>query len=243
MMLPRFLQTLFKQSGISAESPDQAQYDDRLGLSRIKNLLPASTQALMAPAALEVETSPFLKHFGPLHLALAELIWDNRVEIREAGQRRIFHISSALGLVAVLNLSEQILQMRSSPVVASGVMQGGTLTLRLMPASASMLDTRSAQGFTHASLAALLWHYGQCEPEALKNMPKLGSQILSVRRLPPVDPSSLLLRHLNLVHSLSHQPTDFTQLVQRQDKDEAPFLCADLTSLYLTGCLSLRGRA
>jgi hypothetical protein len=173
------------------------------------------------------------------YCALAELIWESREEIQHAGKRRVFHISTAKGLLAVLSPDHQLIQILNLDVAIEEGMPEPML-LRRMPASASMLNISESIAFSELSVATLFWLYGQSAPDAVKKLPALDDQLLHVRRFPRIDPALLDHRHFKLIHLLSQQLTNFAALQSQMPPEDAPFLCADLASLYMTGSISLQ---
>ncbi len=171
--------------------------------------------------------------------ALAELIWENREEISRAGRHRLFHISTAKGLLAVLSPDHQLLQILDLDMAIKQGMPE-PLQLRQMPASASMLNISESIAFSELSVATLFWLYGQSAPQAVKTLPALDDQLLHVRRFPRIDPSLLDHRHFKLIHHLSQQAVNFANLQSQIAPEDAPFLCADLASLYMTGSITLQ---
>jgi hypothetical protein len=175
--------------------------------------------------------------FGMAHLAVAELLWEQRASIFQ--QERLVHISNASGLIAVCDPRKRIVQLRPHVTAMGQLLDGSQLQLRTMPSAASLLDTQAAQSFTAVSVPDLLWHYGQRAAHAVHSLGDLAQKSLRVRRFPPVEPAALLMRHLALIHILCQNAMPFSRLQHECDDEDAPYLCADLASLHLTGALAI----
>ncbi len=188
--------------------------------------------------ALPVRSAAFAG-FGTLHLALAEILWEQREDMLAQGDR-IVHLSSAAGLVAVYSQAQRIVQIRTLSTALGQMADADELSLRIMPTSASLLEGAVAQAFSPVPLAALMWHYGQSAVQALDHIPALQQQMLHVRRFPALEPEALHLRHLRLIHILSRENLNFEQLLPLLPEDERLLICPDLTSLFLTGTLRLK---
>jgi hypothetical protein len=186
-----------------------------------------------APAA------PFVA-FGALHHTVAEILLERSEEIRQQGGQRVMHMAGTAGLLAVYSPAQRIVQLRTAPTAFGQIAQTHQLVVRMMPLSASLLEGAAAQGFHTVSLAALMWHFGQTAVQALDHLPDLQQQVLRIRRFPSLEPASLLLRQLQLVHLLSQGSHHFESLLGELSEDQRFHVCPDLTSLYLTGALSMK---
>ncbi len=155
------------------------------------------------------------KSYGSIHLCVAEILWDQRESLKSQSGSRVVHVSSPAGLVAVYSPHQRIVQLRASPTALSQIAHAQTLSLRVMPESARLLEGQAQQGFSATSLAALLWHWGQSEARALQAIPSLGKYLLSMRRFPSMPPSGMLERHFRLIHILSQSRLRFVSAVNR----------------------------
>lgn len=183
--------------------------------------------------------SEVFKYYGSLHLAVAEILWEQRDDIRSHGAHRVVHLSSATGLVAVYSMKQRSVQLRMQSTALSQVAHAGALSLRMLPSSADALKGDIAKDFQTVSLTSLLWHYAQCAPLALEQMPRLQKQWLILRQFPALSPASLQLRHLSLIHRLSRESLSFEQLQANCPPEDAVWLCPDVAALYFTGALRL----
>jgi hypothetical protein len=107
-----------------------------------------------------------------------------------------------------------------------------------LPSSARPLEAEAASQFEHTTVHMLLWYYGQVMPEAVQDIPHtLFKAGMLLRKLPLVAPNALAVRHLQLIHLFSSGATHLQTLLDLLSPEAKPFVCADLASLYLTGCL------
>jgi hypothetical protein len=168
--------------------------------------------------------------WGELHLAVAELIWEQRSETRPNEAKRLLHIShAALGLLAVHCPEMRLVQVRSHPSAFKLDELRAQMSVRVMPMSAKLLEGPAAQDFQTLPLTLLMWHYGQTSAVALAHMPSLSDRWLYLRRFPALAPNML-----------SREPVRFEDLLNSLPPEERNFLCPDLTSLYFTGALLLQ---
>ncbi len=192
-----------------------------------------------------IPTAPFAS-YGSLHLAVADLLLERGDELRQQSGQRIVHISSAVagagaaGLLAVYSPAQRVVQVRMQSTAMGNIVQAQQLVMRVMPASAQPLEGVAALGFETVPLAGIFWHYGQSAVQALGYVPDLQQHILRIRRFPPLEPASLLLRHLRLLHLLGQGNYSFESLLPTLSQEQLATLCPDLASLYLTGALSLK---
>lgn len=175
--------------------------------------------------------------FGALHVAVAELLYERHDELAALGDRRVVHIDNAAGLLAVYSPSMRLVQLRAHNTALAQIARGSVLNVRVMPGSAGLLDGAAVQGFQTWPVAALFWHFGQASLSAMDHLPKFAQQRLYAKRFPALDPSTLLLRQLHLIHVLSHHEPSFEQLLPLLREDGRAFVCPDLASLHLTGTL------
>jgi hypothetical protein len=207
--------------------------------------LSAWEQALAQYRATSVQrTAPppasLFQAYGPIHLSVAELLWDQRESLKNQGGSRVIHVSSPAGLVAVFSPHRRLVQIRTPPTALSQIANAQALSLRVMPESADVLEGHAQQGFSATPLAALLWYWGQHEIRALQAIPSLGQHLLSMRRFPNMPPSGMLERHLRLIHILSQSSLHFDRLLVELEPSDTHFVCPDLASLYMTGSLALK---
>jgi hypothetical protein len=186
--------------------------------------------------------SKAFKNFGSLHVAVAEVLWDQRDELRALDAPRVVHLSSSAGLVAVYSMALRSVQVRMHNTALAQLARVSGLSLRIMPGSAGLLEGSTANDFQAHSLASLLWHYAQSAPQALAQMPRLRQQMLSIRRFPQLEPASLQLRHLRLIHRLSRESLRFEALQISLPPEDAALICPDLAALYFTGALRLKAQ-
>jgi hypothetical protein len=181
----------------------------------------------------------YFSGFGALHVAVAELLYERNEELNALGERRVVHIDNAAGLLAAYSPSQRVVQLRAHNTALAQIARGSVLNVRVMPGSAGLLDGAASQGFQAWPVTALFWHFGQASVSALDHLPKLSQQRLQIRRFPALEPPTLLLRQLHLIHVLSHHEPSFEQLMPLLHEDDRAFVCPDLASLYLTGTLRL----
>jgi hypothetical protein len=207
--------------------------------------LSAWEQALAQYSAPSVQRtalpqSRLFQAYGPIHLSVAELLWDQCASLKNQGGSRVIHVSSPAGLVAVFSPHRRVVQIRTPPTALSQIAHAQALSLRVMPESAGVLEGQAKQGFSTTPLAALLWYWGQYEIRALQAIPSMGQHLLSMRRFPNMPPSGMLERHLRLIHILSQSCLRFDRLLDELEPADAHFVCPDLASLYMTGSLALK---
>lgn len=190
-------------------------------------------------SASPIKAAPFAA-FGSLHVAVADMLHERGDEMRQQGEQRIVHIAGAAGLLAVYSPKQRLVQLRTQQTALGQLVQTHELVMRVMPASAQPLEGAAARGFQAVPLAALMWYFGQSAVRSLLYLPDLKQQILRIRRFPPLEPASLQLRHLRLIHVLSQGSYSFESLQAALSQEQIAMLCPDLASLYFTGALSLK---
>ena len=169
--------------------------------------------------------------YDAVHAMIGGLIWSERKYI----QKNIVHIVSRNGdVVAAVYPGQHTVAVRKRP---AGVTPG-MLSIKALPASAQPFESDEANNFDTTTVQMLLWYYGQVVPEAVENIPNelLRGKIL-LRKLPLVAPNALSMRHLHLIHLFSGGPFSVPALFSLLKPESLPSICADLTSLFLTGCL------
>jgi hypothetical protein len=181
-------------------------------------------------------------NFGAVHAAVAQTFWERRGEFTQQYAKRVMCVESAAGLQAVFSPSQRLVQVRISGAAQIPKSTAVELHGRIMPSTAKLLEGEAARDFQTLPLALLLWHFGQTALQALEMMPSLDSIALHLQRFPGLEPQTLLLRHLRLIHALSREDLNFEALLPLLDAADRPFVCPDLTSLYLTGALALKRR-
>jgi hypothetical protein len=186
--------------------------------------------------------SEAFKNFGALHVAVAEILWEQRDELQALSAPRVVHLSNSAGLVAVYSMAQHSVQVRMHNTALAQVARTSGLSFRIMPSSAGLLEGSAASDFQTHSLASLLWHYAQSAPQALLAIPHLQQQMLGIRRFPQLEPSSLQLRHLRLIHRLSRESLLFEALQDSLPPEDAALICPDLAALYFTGALRLKAQ-
>jgi hypothetical protein len=184
--------------------------------------------------------SEAFKNFGSLHVAVAEILWDQRDELRSLDAARVVHLSSSVGLVAVYSMAQRSVQVRANSTALAQVARVSGLSMRIMPSSAGLLEGTAANDFQTHSLTALLWHFAQFAPAAPAQIPRLRQQVLSVRRFPLLEPASLQLRQLRLIYQLSRVSLRFDALRESLPPEDAALICPDLAALYFTGALRIK---
>jgi hypothetical protein len=178
----------------------------------------------------------FFADWGPAHLALAHLIWAEHQQM----SRGLVHVHSQSRLMAsVLPRKRKVL---INPQAYAGVEH--PLTWRqlnaLTSASEIDMDSGAGKGFVPVHLHTLMWFYGQTWSGAPSLLPpEIGTLRIELRRLPLVEPSVLMMRHLTLIHVLSGGPLSFAQLQHQVAAEHQASLCADLASLHLSSTLRL----
>jgi hypothetical protein len=174
----------------------------------------------------------FFARWTPAHMAVAQMLW---AEHEKLGLGEV-QIHSANSLLAVMQPAHGKVAL-----CAQVYQPQAPLALRQLPErSGSGAWPGAGKGFETHTLYSLLWFYGQvysAAPELLP--PEMGTQLIQLRRLPPVEPAALEMRHLALIHIFSGGALSFTQLQQMVAAEQSPSLCADLASLYFTGSLRL----
>jgi hypothetical protein len=176
-----------------------------------------------------------------LHLVVAELIWDQRSQLQPDEAHRLMHISHpSVGLLAVYSPEQRLVQVRRGAPAAQLRGDDVDMNVRLMPASAKLLEGKAAYDFQTLSVTLLMWHYGQSSALALSHMPSLANKWMFLRRFPALSPRRIDMRHLRLMHALSRAPVQFEGLLSTLVAEDRVFVCPDLTSLYFSGALQLK---
>jgi hypothetical protein len=170
-------------------------------------------------------------HYTKLHAMIGSLIWYERPSLRN----NIVHIVGNKGyVVAAVFPSERTVAVRKNPTT-DGL---GEISLKHLPATASPFDAHVASQFEYTTPHMLIWYFGQVMPEAIDSIPNsLMKSKLLLRKLPLVNPNALNLGHLHLIHLFSAGPIYLHTLLGRIHPEFKSTFCADIASLYLTGCL------
>lgn len=174
---------------------------------------------------------PAFADYSMVHALIGGLIWSERKCIKA----NIVHIVNRNGdVVAAVYPKDRTVAVRKNP----GAAGPGTLSFKELPPSAGPFEGEQASHFETVTVHMLLWYFGQVVPEAIENLPGklLGGKLL-LRKLPLVAPNALHVRHLQLIRLFSAGPARLQALLTRLKPEATGFICADLTSLYLTGCL------
>jgi hypothetical protein len=171
----------------------------------------------------------FFAGWGAAHMAVAQMLWaeHDRLHLGQALLR------SGDTLLAVLQPEKKRVALN-----AAAYNMAAPLSLHQMPPGQSL--NASGKEFASFPLHGLLWFYGQVysgAPDLLP--PEIGTQLIQMRRFPPVEPAALEMRHLALIHVFSGGALSFAQLQKQIAPEHAGNLCADLASLYFTGTLRL----
>jgi hypothetical protein len=169
--------------------------------------------------------------YSMMHALIGSVIWSERKNIH----KNIVHIVASNGdVVAALYPSERTVAVRKH-IPAGGL---GILSLKELPSSARPFEADAASQFEQTTVHMLLWYYGQAMPEAVEEIPDALFQAkMLLRKLPLVAPNALNVRHLQLIHLFSGGSTHLQTLLDLLSPEAKQFICADLASLYLTGCL------
>lgn len=215
---------------------------------RVSALHPASGAWLLACQAYQqqVNLNPrpvngsYFASFGMLHLTVAEIMLERRDEIYWQDGQRVVQITGVSGLLAVFCPQRKIVQVHKASVTKEQIGLPQQLAVRIMPAAAQLLEAAAAESFQTIPLAALMWHYGQNALGALDHLPDLHQRILQIRKFPKLEPTSLHLRQLQLIHAISHGNYHFESLLPELSDESRAYICPDLASLYLSGALSLK---
>ena len=177
---------------------------------------------------------PAFADYSMVHALIGGLIWSERKCIKS----NIVHIVNRSGeVVAAVYPKNRTVAVRKRP----GAAGPGTLSIKELPPSAGPFEGEQASHFETVTVHMLLWYFGQVVPEAIENLPSnlLGGKLL-LRKLPLVATHALHVRHLQLIRLLSVGPARLQALLTRLKPEATGFICADLASLYLTGCLVSR---
>jgi hypothetical protein len=170
-------------------------------------------------------------HYTKLHAMIGSLIWHERQSLRN----NIVHIMGKNGyVVAAVFPSERTVAVRKNPPMDDL----GEISLKHLPATAAKFDRQVATQFEYTTPHMLMWYFGQVMPEAIESIPNsLMKSKLLLRKLPLVNPSALNLGHLHLIHLFSAGPIYLHTLLERINSEFKSSFCADMASLYVTGCL------
>lgn len=181
----------------------------------------------------QVPTTPSPPGFGlnSTHAAIAQLIWDSKDSL----ERNVYHLASLPSGQMIGELLPKHRQIK----LLRGLEPGQTsLALRAMPSSMLPLSERISADFERHSIYTLLWFLGQMSADAPSLLPPaVMAQPIQMRKLPSVPPASLEVRHLALFYRFSAGALPLTTLLEGMNDAEQVDLCADLSSLYLTGAL------
>ncbi len=174
---------------------------------------------------------PAFVNYAMVHAMIGSVIWSERKYF----QKNIVHIVTRNGdVVAAVYPGERTVAVRKRPHDAAP----GMLSIKELPASARRFEGDEDSNFETSTIHMLLWYYGQVVPQAVEDLPSelLRGKIL-LRKLPLVAPSALGMQHLHLIHLFSAGPLYLQSLFELLSAESLKSICADLTSLFLTGCL------
>ncbi len=175
----------------------------------------------------------FFAYWGAAHMAVAQMLWAERDQLHMG----LAHIHSGDALLAVVQPSHRQVSLN-----AQAYQSKAALSLHQLPVGQGEGLEHMKQGkeFVSHGLHSLLWFYGQVYSSATDLLPpEMGTQLIQLRRFPPVAPAALEMRHLALIHVFSGGALSFAQLQKQVAPDHASSLCADLASFYFTGSLRL----
>ena len=184
-----------------------------------------------SPEERALALPPAYAGYSMVHALIGSLIWSERKCIKA----NIVHLVNRSGdVVAAIYPKARTVAVRKNP----GAVGPSTLSIKELPPSARPFEAEQASDFEIVTVHMLLWYFGQVVPEAVENLPGklLGGKLL-LRKLPLVAPNALHLRHLQLIHLFSAGPQRLLALLTRLQPEAMATICADLASLYLTGCL------
>lgn len=169
-------------------------------------------------------------NYGMTHQAVAALLWSQRRNFNEGA----ISICSNQGVVAYVVPQDKRVLLRQSVATA----ELAELVWAPAPHHTKKLSGLGKE-YASTSINMLLWFYGQtCTAATDLLSHKLVQQPLHLRKLPTVEAKALELRHLTLIQCLSAGAFYFDRLQHAVAAPQAPWLCADLASLYLVGALS-----
>lgn len=136
------------------------------------------------------------------------------------------HLSSGSKLIAVFDTRNAKVFLRPDATA----LELEVLHSTLMPESAA----GKPSGFIETYLWDVIWQYGLHDPDALSELPgEVAFRPLQLRRLPPVRPDLLEVRHTTLLRYLLRDTPNFEQLHALSGIPEH-LLCQDLAALVMT---------
>ena len=171
------------------------------------------------------------RDYTEAHALIGDVIWQERKSIRQ----NIVHVVGVGGeVVAEICPNERSLAIKKRLVVEK--LHG--LSLKQLPLSAKPFASGAASQFDYTTVHMLLWYFGQVAIDAIHEIPNaLVQSKMLLRKLPLVAPNALHMRHLHLISLFSPGAIRLPVLLSHLDKEATQSICADLASLYLTGCL------
>jgi hypothetical protein len=171
----------------------------------------------------------YFSSWGAAHLAVAQLIWSERAAMNS----RLMHITCADQLLAVVIGSQKEVAIHAPSFHPRTPLLWTHQSSNNQP----MLAFEKKPFQTH-HMHALMWFFGQVYPAISESIPsEIASGRIQLRRFPQVAPAGLEMRHLGLIHLFSRGALSFTQLERQVEPENRSHLCADITSLFLTGTL------
>jgi hypothetical protein len=191
----------------------------------------AALAYLQAGPAVRLDGQPaYFKHWGQAHVALAQLIWSER----EAMNENLSHVLCGNHLLAVVDGSKM-----SFAIHPEGFNPNTPLHWQRAKPKKPDAASQSEDGH-HVHLHTLMWFLGQIYAPSVDWLPQeLGSSRIQLRRFPQVPPAAMAMRHLALLHQFSRGAMSFARLERSIEPAHRHFLCADLTSLFLSNTMRL----
>lgn len=176
------------------------------------------------------EQPAYFSNWGSAHLAAAHMLWAEHERLQSCDA--MIYCGDALLAVVQAKKSKLLINPLAYQSAAP-------LSIQALPLGQAAKTADVAEYQTCAK-DALLWFFGQVDSRAPDVMPfEMGTQLIQLRRIPPVEPAALEMRHLALIHLFSGGALSFSQLQMQLSEECAQYLCADLASLFCTGTLRL----
>lgn len=229
-------------SGFSLFPAQRARSHAPASLAALSEGLAAWEQAKQAhdragwPDAQAADRPAAFASFTSVHLAVGGLMWLERYSARKTA----CHIVNARGdVVAAVAPGGAMVAVRKMPHQAPiEWLSLEELPPSAMPWDSALISPHKSSTQKHTSTQMLLWYLGQAMPAAFEKIPpELLSSNMLLRKLPLIEPGALCLRHLYLFSIFSAGPIYLHSLLAMLGKPGMQAICADLASLYLTGCL------
>jgi hypothetical protein len=172
----------------------------------------------------------YFSNWGSAHLAVAHMLWADHERLQSCDA--MIYCGDALLAVVQAKKSKLLINPLAYQSAAP-------LSIQALPLGQAA-KTADVAEYQACAKDALLWFFGQVDSRAPDVMPfEIGAQLIQLRRIPPVEPAALEMRHLALIHLFSGGALSFSQLQMQLSEEYAQYLCADLASLFCTGTLRL----